>query len=166
MKQALMRRYRRLKDNAGKFPDILLIDGGKGQLTQAVEVLDELQVGGMLLVGVAKGSTRKAGFEQLLVHGENTARVLAADSPALHLIQQVRDEAHRFAVAGHTARRDKKRSTSPLEGIAGVGPTRRRALLRHFGGLQEIIRASADDIARVQGIGEELAATIYAHLHP
>jgi excinuclease ABC subunit C len=171
MKQALTRRYRRLKDNEGVFPDILLIDGGKGQLTQAVEVLEELQIGGMLLVGVAKGSTRKAGFEQLFVHGEtlngkSAARMPAPDSPALHLIQQIRDEAHRFAVAGHTARRDKKRSSSPLEGIAGVGPTRRRALLRHFGGLQEIVRASSDDLARVPGISAELADTIYAHLHP
>ena len=165
MKQALTRRYRRLQENDSVFPDILLIDGGKGQLTQAIEVLNELQIADMLLVGVAKGSTRKAGFEQLFVHGEARARILPDDSPALHLIQQIRDEAHRFAVAGHTARRDKKRSASPLEGIAGVGPTRRRALLRHFGGLQEIIRASADDIARVQGISAELAEVIYAHLH-
>jgi excinuclease ABC subunit C len=165
MKQALTRRYRRLQENDSVFPDILLIDGGKGQLAQAVEVLNELQIADMLLVGVAKGSTRKAGFEQLFVHGEARARILPDDSPALHLIQQIRDEAHRFAVAGHTARRDKKRSASPLEGIAGVGPTRRRALLRHFGGLQEIIRASADDIARVQGISAELAEVIYAHLH-
>jgi excinuclease ABC subunit C len=165
MKQTLTRRYRRLKENDGIFPDILLIDGGKGQLAQAVGVLDELHIAGMVLVGVAKGSTRKAGFEQLFVYGEETARVLADDSPALHLIQQIRDEAHRFAVAGHTARRDKKRSTSPLEGIPGIGATRRRALLRHFGGLQEIVRASAEDIARVQGISNELADTIYTHLH-
>lgn len=166
MRQALSRRYRRLKDNEGIFPDILLIDGGKGQLSQAVEVLEELQVGGMLLVGVAKGSTRKAGFEQLFVHGEEKARIPPADSGALHLIQQVRDEAHRFAVAGHTARRDKKRGVSPLEGIAGVGPTRRRALLRHFGGLQEVVRASSDELSKVPGISAELADTIYAHLHP
>ncbi len=166
MKQALTRRYRRLKDSEGQFPDILLIDGGKGQLAQAVEVLEELQVGGMLLVGVAKGATRKAGFEQLFVHGEDKARMPPADSAALHLIQQVRDEAHRFAVAGHTARRDKKRGQSALEGIPGIGPTRRRALLRHFGGLQEITRASADELAKVPGISSELAETIYSHLHP
>ncbi|MCC7515959.1 MAG: excinuclease ABC subunit UvrC [Pseudomonadales bacterium] len=166
MKQALTRRYRRLKESDAVMPDILLIDGGKGQLAQAVEVLEELQIAGMLLVGVAKGTTRKAGFEQLFVHGEARARIPPADSPALHLIQQVRDEAHRFAVASHTARRDKKRGQSPLEGISGVGPTRRRALLRHFGGLQEIARASADDIARVHGISDELADIIYAHLHP
>lgn len=165
MKQALTRRYRRLKDSEGIFPDILLIDGGKGQLSQAVEVLEELQIAGMQLVGVAKGSTRKAGFEQLFVYGENKPRIPPADSSALHLIQQVRDEAHRFAVAGHTARRDKKRGVSPLEGIAGVGPTRRRALLLHFGGLQEVVRASSDELAKVPGISSELADTIYAHLH-
>ncbi|MEZ5493903.1 MAG: excinuclease ABC subunit UvrC [Pseudomonadales bacterium] len=165
MKQALTRRYRRLQENDSVFPDILLIDGGKGQLSQAVEVINELQIADMLLVGVAKGTTRKAGFEQLFFYGEDKARILPDDSPALHLIQQIRDEAHRFAVAGHTARRDKKRSASPLEGITGVGPTRRRALLRHFGGLQEVVRASADDIARVQGISAELAEVIYAHLH-
>jgi excinuclease ABC subunit C len=171
MRQALARRYSRLKNSEGLFPDILLIDGGKGQLTQAVEVLEELQIAGMLLVGVAKGSTRKAGFEQLFVHDESandksTARIPPADSPALHLIQQIRDEAHRFAVAGHTARRDKKRGVSPLEGIAGVGPTRRRALLRHFGGLQEVVRASSDELAKVPGISAELAEAIYAALHP
>ncbi|HSC75434.1 MAG TPA: excinuclease ABC subunit UvrC [Pseudomonadales bacterium] len=166
MRQALTRRYSRLKNSEGLFPDILLIDGGKGQLTQAVEVLEELQIAGMLLVGVAKGSTRKAGFEQLFVHGENKPRIPPADSGALHLIQQVRDEAHRFAVAGHTARRDKKRGVSPLEGIAGVGPTRRRALLRHFGGLQEVVRASKDELAKVPGISADLADIIYAALHP
>ena len=166
MKQALTRRYRRLKENDGLFPDILLIDGDKGQLSQAVAMLEELQIGGMLLVGVAKGTTRKAGFEQLFVHGEDKARIPPSDAPALHLIQQIRDEAHRFAIAGHTARRDKKRGISPLEGIAGVGPTRRRALLRHFGGMQEVQRASSDDLARVPGISAELAETIYAHLHP
>lgn len=166
MRQALTRRYARLKNSEGVFPDILLIDGGKGQLTQAVEVLEELQIAGMLLVGVAKGSTRKAGFEQLFVHGESQPRIPPADSPALHLIQQIRDEAHRFAVAGHTARRDKKRGVSPLEGIAGIGPTRRRALLRHFGGLQEVVRASKDELAKVPGISSDLADTIYAVLHP
>lgn len=166
MKQALTRRYRRLKDGQGVFPDILLIDGGKGQLTQAVAVMEALGVTGVLLVGVAKGATRKAGFEQLFLPGHEHATVLEADAPALHLIQQVRDEAHRFAVAGHTARRDKKRSTSPLQGIAGVGPTKRRALLRFFGGLQEVQRASVDDLARVPGVSDALAETIYAHLHP
>lgn len=166
MKQALVRRYRRLRDSGGHFPDVLLIDGGKGQLTQAIEALQELQIGGLLLVGVAKGTTRKAGFEQLFLPGREQPIILEADSPALHLIQQVRDEAHRFAVAGHTARRDKKRSVSPLQGIPGVGPTRRRALLRFFGGSQEVQKASADDLTRVPGISVELADTIYAHLHP
>ena len=166
MRQALMRRYRRLKENEAVFPDVLLIDGGKGQLSQAMAVLDELGVAGVLMVGVAKGTTRKAGFEQLILPGREQPVVLEGDSPALHLIQQVRDEAHRFAVAGHTARRDKKRGISPLQGIPGVGATRRRALLRFFGGLQEVLRAGIDDLARVPGISLALAETIYAHLHP
>ena len=115
-------------------------------------------------MGVATGTTRKAGFETLVL--ENAEKVLDSHHPALHLLQQIRDEAHRFAVAGHTARRDKKRGISPLEGIAGVGPMRRRALLRHFGGLQEVQRASSDELARVSGISAELAEMIYAHLHP
>lgn len=166
MRQAMTRRYRRMKDAAAAFPDVILVDGGKGQLAQAVAVLAELGVSGVLLVGVAKGTTRKAGFEQLFLPDRPQPFMPPVDSPALHLIQQVRDEAHRVAVAGHTARRDKKRSTSPLQGIPGVGPTRRRALLHFFGGLQEVQRAGIDDLTRVPGVSASMAATIYAHLHP
>ncbi|SHE54169.1 Excinuclease ABC subunit C [Microbulbifer donghaiensis] len=165
MAQALKRRYTRLSSGEGKFPNILLIDGGKGQVSQAVEALNELGVVGVQIIGVAKGTTRKAGFETLHVVASGKELVLAADSPALHLIQQVRDEAHRFAITGHRQRRDKKRRESPLEGIAGVGPTRRRALLRHFGGLQEIRRASVDEIAGVEGVSRKLAQDIYSVLH-
>ncbi|WP_250462106.1 excinuclease ABC subunit UvrC [Microbulbifer litoralis] len=165
MGQALKRRYTRLSSGEGKFPNILLIDGGKGQVRQAVESLNELGVVGVQIIGVAKGTTRKAGFEVLHVVSSNRELVLAADSPALHLIQQVRDEAHRFAITGHRQRRDKKRRESPLEGIAGVGPARRRALLRHFGGLQEIRRASVDDLAGVEGVSRKLAQDIYSTLH-
>lgn len=165
MGQALKRRYTRLSSGEGKFPNILLIDGGKGQVRQAVESLNELGVVGVQIIGVAKGMTRKAGFEVLHVVSSNRELVLAADSPALHLIQQVRDEAHRFAITGHRQRRDKKRRESPLEGIAGVGPARRRALLRHFGGLQEIRRASVDDLAGVEGVSRKLAQDIYSTLH-
>ncbi|MCW8126016.1 excinuclease ABC subunit UvrC [Microbulbifer halophilus] len=165
MGQALKRRYTRLSSGEGKFPNILLIDGGKGQVRQAVETLNELGVVGVQIIGVAKGTTRKAGFEVLHVVSTNRELVLAADSPALHLIQQVRDEAHRFAITGHRQRRDKKRRESPLEGIAGVGAARRRALLRHFGGLQEIRRASVDDLAGVEGISRKLAQDIYSTLH-
>ncbi|MCX2794904.1 Excinuclease ABC subunit C [Microbulbifer thermotolerans] len=165
MGQALKRRYTRLSSGEGKFPNILLIDGGKGQVRQAVEVLNQLGIVGVQIVGVAKGTTRKAGFETLHVVSSNKEMVLSADSPALHLIQQVRDEAHRFAITGHRQRRDKKRRESPLEGISGVGPARRRALLRHFGGLQEIRRASVDEIAGVEGISCKLAQEIYSALH-
>ncbi|RYZ82645.1 MAG: excinuclease ABC subunit UvrC, partial [Moraxellaceae bacterium] len=136
MQQALERRYTRLKKGEGKMPDILLIDGGKGQLSIAKAVLAELGVDDVLMIGVAKGSTRKAGFETLYNAQTDTEIVLNNDSPALHLIQHIRDEAHRFAITGHKQRRDKKRRTSTLEDIPGVGATRRRELLRHFGGIQ------------------------------
>ena len=165
MAQALKRRYTRLSSGEGKFPNILLIDGGKGQVRQAVECLNDLGVVGVQIIGVAKGTTRKAGFEVLHVVASDKEMVLAADSPALHLIQQVRDEAHRFAITGHRQRRDKKRRESPLEGIPGVGPARRRALLRHFGGLQEIRRATAEELAAVEGVSRKLAQDIYSALH-
>ncbi|MFD1217685.1 excinuclease ABC subunit UvrC [Microbulbifer celer] len=165
MGQALKRRYTRLSSGEGRFPNILLIDGGKGQVSQAVDTLNELGVTGVQIIGVAKGTTRKAGFEILHVVADNRELVLESDSPALHLIQQVRDEAHRFAITGHRQRRDKKRRESPLEGIPGVGPSRRRALLHHFGGLQEIRRASVNDLASVEGISRKLAQDIYSTLH-
>lgn len=167
MRQALTRRYKKLKAGEGKWPDIVLIDGGKGQLGVAVEVFEELQITGIRLVGVAKGSTRKAGFETLVLpksYGDKTLN-LASDSPALHLIQHVRDEAHRFAITGHRQRRDKVRKTSTLENIDGIGPKRRRELLKYFGGLQEVKKASAEEIAKVPGISKAIAAIIYDHLH-
>ncbi|MEX2962229.1 excinuclease ABC subunit UvrC [Microbulbifer sp. TYP-18] len=165
MAQALKRRYTRLASGEGKFPNILLIDGGKGQVRQAVDCLNELGVVGVQIIGVAKGSSRKAGLETLYVVAGDKTHVLASDSAALHLIQQVRDEAHRFAITGHRARRDKKRRESPLEGIPGVGPARRRALLRHFGGLQEIRRATVDELAGVDGVSGKLAREIYDAMH-
>ena len=165
MEQALTRRYTRLQNGEGKMPDILLIDGGKGQLGKAIEVLNELGVQGVKLIGVAKGTTRKAGFETLF-DGETGAEiVLPGDSPALHLIQHIRDESHRFAITGHKQRRDKKRKTSTLEDVPGIGATRRRELLRHFGGLHEVQNASVDDLARVNGISQKLAEEIYAFFH-
>ncbi len=165
MEQALQRRYTRLQNGEGKLPDILLIDGGKGQLGKAIEVLAELGVQGVQLIGVAKGTTRKAGFETLF-DGETGAEiVLSSDSPALHLIQHIRDESHRFAITGHKQRRDKKRKTSTLEDIPGIGATRRRELLRHFGGLQEIEKASISDLAKVSGISQKLAEEIYSFFH-
>jgi excinuclease ABC subunit C len=165
MHQALTRRFKRLKEGEGKYPDILLIDGGKGQLSQAEAVLEELQVIGVILIGVAKGPTRKPGVEQLILSGQESPIILPADSPARHLIQQVRDEAHRFAITGHRQRRAKARRTSPLEGIPGLGPKRRQQLLRQFGGLQEVARAGVEDLTKVKGISRQLAQGIYDAFH-
>ena len=165
MEQALMRRFKRLKQGEGKYPDILLIDGGKGQLRQAEKVMEELQVIGVILIGVAKGPSRKPGLEQLILSGHSTPIILPPDSPALHLIQQVRDEAHRFAITGHRQRRAKARRTSSLEGIPGLGPKRRQQLLRQFGGLQEVARAGVEDLIRVKGISRQLAQSIYDAFH-
>lgn len=165
MRQALTRRFSKAKDGEGKLPDILLVDGGKGQLAMAKEVLLDLAVPDLTLLGVAKGVTRKPGLETLYLDDIANEFTLPGDSPALHLIQQIRDEAHRFAITGHRARRGKARRTSTLEGIDGVGPKRRRDLLKYFGGLQEVSRASIDEIAKAPGISKKLAESIYAALH-
>ncbi|HEX2666927.1 MAG TPA: excinuclease ABC subunit UvrC [Gammaproteobacteria bacterium] len=165
MRQALTRRYTRLKKGEGLVPDVLFIDGGKGQLHEAEKVLEELQVEGVFLASIAKGPTRKPGFEQLFLSGREAPLILPPDSPALHLIQQIRDEAHRFAITGHRQRRAKARNTSPLEEIGGLGPKRRQALLKHFGGLQGVTRAGIEDLASVPGISRELAKRIYGLFH-
>jgi len=165
MRQALMRRFRHLRDGEGKSPDLLLIDGGKGQVSAAASVLEEYQLGGIRLMGVAKGRTRRPGREQLFLSGTKGATILPADSPALHLIQQVRDEAHRFAITGHRQRRARRRTTSVLQKIDGIGSKRRQALLKNFGGLQGISRAGVEDLARVPGISAELAQRIYDSFH-
>jgi excinuclease ABC subunit C len=165
MNQALTRRYARVKQGEVPMPDVLLIDGGPGQLAQAVEVLGELQIQGPRVVGVAKGQDRKPGRESLYLPERELPLHLPASSPALHLIQQIRDEAHRFAITGHRARRQKSRTRSPLEDIRGLGPKRRRELLRQFGGLQAVTRAGVDDLMRVKGISRQLAESIYEHFH-
>ena len=165
MHQALTRRFSRAKEGEGKLPDILLVDGGKGQLKMAQEVMQALAVPQLILLGVAKGVTRKPGLETLYLNDAAHEFTLPGDSPALHLIQQVRDEAHRFAITGHRARRGKARRTSSLEDVAGVGPKRRRELLKHFGGLHELTRASSEEIAKAPGISKKLAELIYATLH-
>lgn len=165
MHQALQRRYMKLKTGEGKLPDILFIDGGKGQLTQAEKVFEELQISGVFLVSIAKGPERKAGLEVLHVSGREQPLVLAPDSDALHLIQHIRDEAHRFAITGHRNRRDKARHTSALEGIPGVGPKKRRELLHHLGGLQEVKRARIEELMKVPGISRALAQKIYDVFH-
>lgn len=146
-------------------PDLLLIDGGRGQLNVACEVLNEHGLSDLAVIGVAKGVERKAGMEQLVFPDEDEPRRLPADHPALHLIQQVRDEAHRFAITGHRARRGKARRSSSLEDIEGVGPARRRQLLAQFGGLRGVQSASIEDLARVEGISRTLAERIYRELH-
>ena len=164
MKQALERRFRGVETGAAVLPDVLLIDGGQGQLAQAMDVLGELGVHGVELVGVAKGEERRAGDETLIRPDGSTMRP-GAESPALQLIQQLRDESHRFAITGHRGRRQKARDTSRLEDIPGIGPRRRASLLRHFGGLAGLKSAAVEDIARVGGIDAALAVRIYAALH-
>lgn len=165
LRQALLRRYTRIKTGEGELPDILFIDGGKGQLTQAEQVFEELQVSGVLLVGIAKGEDRKPGLETLFISGQTTPLQLDSHSLALHLIQQIRDEAHRFAITAHRQKREKARSRSILEDISGIGAKRKKALLQQFGGLQELKRASVEDIANVQGINITLAQKIFDALH-
>jgi excinuclease ABC subunit C len=165
MAQAVERRYTRLQKGEGAFPDVLLIDGGPGQLARVQAVLEELQVSGLAVLAVGKGETRRPGAETLLLMGRDQPVLLAPDSPALHLIQHIRDEAHRFAIAGHRGRRQKARNTSPLEHIPQLGPKRRRLLLTRFGGLQELRRAGVDDLAQVPGISHTLAQTVYDALH-
>jgi len=173
MRQALARRYQKLAESGsnggdGKIesirPDLILIDGGLGQLHIAMEVMQELGLNELALVGVAKGVARKAGLEQL-IFPDGTAKQLRSDDPALHLIQQIRDEAHRFAITGHRAKRGKTRTTSSLSEIPGVGDKRRRSLLTHFGGLREIAQASIEQLCQVEGISKALAEAIYRQLH-
>jgi excinuclease ABC subunit C len=165
MKQALMRRYKRVKSGELDAPDVLLIDGGKGQLTQAEDVLKELGLVNIFLLGVAKGDTRKPGLETLYIGSKEDEVVLPPDSSALHLIQHIRDEAHRFAIKTHRRRRDKKRRHSVLEDIPGIGPNRRKELLTAFGGYQELLSASQENISKVKGISAKKAEEIYLYLH-
>ena len=166
MRQALSRRYKRVKAGEVPMPDLLLIDGGKGQLAQALDVLRDLELPGVAVAGVAKGADRRPVQERIFTPEHEEAIALSPDSPALHLIQRVRDEAHRFAIVGHRRRRARRHNESTLEAIPGLGPARRRELLKQFGGLQGILRAGVDDLAQVRGIGKPLAQSIYEHLHP
>ena len=164
MRQALTRRYQKLAEGEGARPDLVLIDGGLGQLHIAMEVMQELGLNDLSLVGVAKGVERKAGLEQL-IFPDGSAKQMRSDDPALHLIQQIRDEAHRFAITGHRAKRGKARTASSLEEISGVGDKRRRSLLTHFGGLREVAQASVEQLCQVGGISKALAEKIYQQLH-
>ena len=165
MAEALQRRYARVRKGEVPMPDVLFVDGGKGQLAEAVSVLRELELDWLTVVAVAKGRARRPGAERLFLPGRTTPLQLPPDSPALLLIQQIRDEAHRFAITGHRQRRAKARNTSRLEQIPGLGPKKRRELLRQFGGLQGVMGAGVEDLAKVRGISRTLAETIYNDLH-
>jgi excinuclease ABC subunit C len=165
MRQVLDRRYRKVVAGEGKLPDLILIDGGKGQVSSARSVLEELGLGGIALLGIAKGEERKPGLEQLIVSGRASPLRLPKDHPGFHLIQQIRDEAHRFAITGHRGRRGKARRTSTLESIDGIGAKRRQKLLARFGGLKGLAAASVDELQQVEGVSRALAERIYRHLH-
>ncbi len=166
MKQAITRRYSRLLKEGRDLPDILFIDGGKGQVSMALEVMQELQITDMEIVGVSKGPDRRPGDETLLLCSQNREVQMRGDSAALLLVQQIRDEAHRFAITGHRGKRGKKRQKSVLEDIKGLGPKRRKQLLTHFGGFQRLQKAGVEDIAAVPGFSEALANKVYDELHP
>ena len=166
MDQVLTRRYTRVLENGGKLPDLVVIDGGKGQLSMAEKVFEELQIlGSVTLLGISKGPERIAGEEQFHLSGNKRPFRPSGSSPESHLVQRIRDEAHRFAISGHRAQRAKARVSSPLEQIEGIGDKRRRNLLRYFGGLREIKRASLEDLSRVPGISAALAKRIYGQFH-
>ncbi len=165
MRQALRRRYKRLAVDGGKIPDLILIDGGKGQVSAARASLAEIGMSDISVIGVAKGPARKPGLEQLIVEAEARCMTLPAHDPGLHLIQSIRDEAHRFAIVGHRARRGRARTVSSLAEIPGIGDKRRQRLLTHFGGLRGVQSAAVDEIAQIEGISRAIAERIHRHLH-
>lgn len=165
MRSVLTRRYTKIAAGEGKLPDLIFIDGGKGQLGVAVEVMQDVGLPDMMLVGIAKGEERKPGLEQLIFPDREQALRLEKDNPGLHLLQEIRDEAHRFAITGHRGRRGKARMKSSLEEIGGVGAKRRQKLLTRFGGLSGVLKASVDELAQVEGISPALAEKIYQELH-
>jgi excinuclease ABC subunit C len=165
MRQVLGRRYGRVQAEESLLPDLILIDGGKGQLRQAADVLAELGLTGIPIVGIAKGRARRPGEEEWITASPQRILQPGPESPASHLVQQIRDEAHRFAITGHRGRRQKVASRSTLEKIPGIGPRRRRALLTHFGGLQGVSKAGVEELSSVPGISRILAEEIFRALH-
>jgi excinuclease ABC subunit C len=164
MEQAITRHFKRLLESK-RLPDLLIVDGGKGQVTVAKRVFSALNITSVALLGIAKGPDRKAGLERLILADEGVERVLPSDSPALHLLQHIRDESHRFAITAHRKKRLQTSLSSSLESIEGVGPKRRQALLRRFGGIQEIAKAPIEELTKVPGMSVELATRIYQHFH-
>jgi len=163
--EAVRRRYTRIRKGEAPMPDLVIVDGGRGQVGAAVSTLEELQLSDIRVIGVAKGQGRRPGREKIHRPGQKDPLALAPDSPALHLIQQARDEAHRFAITGHRHGRARSRRNSALESIKGLGPAKRRLLLKQFGGLRGIRRAGIDDLSRVPGISRPLAERIFDYLH-
>jgi excinuclease ABC subunit C len=166
LREAVSRRFARIRAAESPCPDLLLIDGGAGQVGAVLPALQELGFHGLLVIGVSKGPDRRAGQEKLFRADNGRTLSLPPDSPALRVIQRVRDEAHRFAIQGHRRKRARRHQESVLETVPGLGPAKRRALLQHFGGLQGVLRAGMTDLAQVAGIGAQLARVIYDHLHP
>ncbi len=164
MRQVLLRRYKRQQKQGARLPDLIVVDGGLGQVRQALEVLSELELQHLLVMGVAKGRTRRSGYEHWVLPPPQPEVKPEPSSVAAHLIQQIRDEAHRFAITGHRQRRGKARKASVLEGIPGIGPKRRRDLLQHFGGIQGLRKAGVGEVMQVQGINQELAERIVASI--
>ncbi len=165
IREAVSRRYRKVRSGGAVVPDLIIIDGGKGQLAEARAALDETGIGGAALLAISKGPARRPGEESLWLVDERQEMELPSDSPALHLLQHIRDEAHRFAITGHRQRRGKKHRESTLEAVPGLGPVRRKSLLQRFGGLQGIRRAGVEDLTRVPGISRSLAQRIYETFH-
>ena len=165
MKEVLERHFSRIKKSELQLPDICFIDGGLGQVNIALKVMEELQISTVQIIGVSKGRSRKPGEETIIMDFGKKKVQLKNNSVALHLIQQIRDEAHRFAITGHRKRRDKKRLKSPLEEIPGLGPKRKQILLKHFGGLQGLVKAGEDEIKKIPGINKTLAEAIYYRFH-
>ncbi len=165
MRDVLTRRYKKVAAGEGVRPDLVFIDGGKGQLGVAMEVMSEVGLEDLLLVGIAKGEERRPGLETMIFSDTGEMLNLEKENKGLHLLQQIRDESHRFAITGHRAKRAKARVSSSLEEIEGVGAKRRKALLTRFGGLDGVKSASIDEIAHVDGVSQALAEKIYAALH-
>lgn len=165
MRQVIERRYTRVRKEDGVLPDLVLIDGGTGQVNAASEIMKELQLEEIPILGIAKGPSRKPGLEKFILSGSNKTISFTSGSPVLHLLQEIRDEAHRFAITGHRRRRSNSRKQSPLEQIEGIGSKRRQQLIRHFGGIQGVERAGIEDLVKVPGINKNLANKIYHTLH-